>query len=270
MSRSALPTSPWIHVERFGEPGEVLPLDRDAVRHLAGARRLRDGDEVTLFDGAGGLATAQLCDRSRAVAIVDAWNVERPAAGVIVASALPKGDRLATMLDMCVQLGIDAFIPLRCRRSVVTLTVAGRARLSRIAMEAAKQSRRPWLPEIREESTPSGIIAAARTSGATVVVADPQGEHAEAVRRELAGGPIVVLIGPEGGFDDEERRAFESIALRRLRLADGILRIETAAVAAAALLGGSRHAAGSSTVAVEGGSVPRTSVLTEVRDDNVA
>ncbi|HMN96906.1 MAG TPA: RsmE family RNA methyltransferase [Phycisphaerales bacterium] len=259
-------SAPWIHVAALGEPGAAVALPTAATRHATASRRLRDGDEVVLFDGSGRTARAFLIDAGRAARIESMVSVDAGAPlgrerSITIAAAIPKGDRAATMIDMLVQVGIGAFLPLRCRRSVVTLSEAARERLGRVAIEAAKQSRRAWLPPILEARTPLEAARSAAARGAVALLADPDGVELRSLvapsvgeRRSLRGDAaegsgaeadaaisletpeILALIGPEGGFDDEERREMASAGARAVRLADGVLRVETAAVAMACAL----------------------------------
>ena len=143
-----------------------------------------------------------------------------------MAFAPTKGDRPEWVVQKLTELGVDRIVPLRTARSVVRWE-GDRAlrqveRLRRIAREASAQSRRVWLPEV------TGVCvlgAVAEVAGAAPVLADP------------GGGPPgldrpVVAVGPEGGWDDDERSA----ATATVGLGPTVLRAETAAVAAATLL----------------------------------
>ncbi|MFO0874799.1 MAG: RsmE family RNA methyltransferase [Phycisphaerales bacterium] len=228
--------APWIHVDRVPADGAAVPLDADAARHAAGARRLRDGDTVTLFDGEGLVADAMLVDRCRAARATSAPRRVAPAAStVVIAAALPKGDRAATMIDLATQLGMDEFVPLRCERSVTTATENGIARLERVAIEACKQSRRAWLPRFAPERTPAGALDDSARAGATIVLADGAGGALDhGIARPAAR--IVVLIGPEGGFAESEIAACIAAGAHRVSFGAHVLRIEAAVAAACAIV----------------------------------
>ena len=141
-----------------------------------------------------------------------------------MAFAPTKGDRPEWAVQKLTELGVDTIVPLVAARSVVRWSgeraVSAVERLRRVAREAAMQSRRARLPVV-EEVAPFSIVA--RRTGAAVAVAG--GEPPS------LASPLV-LVGPEGGWDDEELGA----GLPTVGLGPGVLRTETAAVAAGTLL----------------------------------
>lgn len=205
------------------------------MRHAAGARRLRDGDAVTLFDGHGVAASAMLVDRGRSARVASTTHVPPPTPAIVIAAALPKGDRAATMIDLATQLGMAEFIPLRCERSVVTATDSGIARLRRVAIEACKQSRRAWLPRFAPERTPAEAIDDASSGDGLLLLADQAGGAPGVVFDGLTAR-VTVLIGPEGGFAESEFAEFAAAGVRRMALGANVLRIEAAVAAACAIV----------------------------------
>lgn len=229
-------SAPWFHVGRIPAVGDDVLLDRDEAKHALGVRRLGPGDSVTVFDGAGGIARAVLSgDRARDGGIVarvaDSIRAARPGTDVVVGVAPPKGDRFPTLLDMLGQLGVRAVVPLAASRGVVDAKEINRPRAERILLEACKQSRSAWVPELRPAASVEEFVRAARGEGRTVLVADAGGAGVPA---GLPGG-IAIVVGPEGGLSAEERAAALAAGAATLGLGPGILRVETAAVAAASL-----------------------------------
>jgi 16S rRNA (uracil1498-N3)-methyltransferase len=217
-------------------------LEGDELHHLRAVRRLGPGDEAELFDGAGRLARCRIArlDKRRAELDVLAVSEEpRPSRELVVATAIPKGDRMEWLVEKVTELGASAVWPLVARRSDVT--GRGRSRRDkwhRRAIEAAKQCGRLWLPEIAEPAPLDEVVA--RAGSATfdaVLLADPSTE-ARRPADVLSGGPrrVAGFVGPEGGFTDEETAAICAAGARRVRLGEHILRIETAAVALAAAM----------------------------------
>ena len=232
-------TSSWFHVADSSAPlrlGEVRPLDPQEARHAVGARRLRDGDSIALFDGRGNVATARLMQRGEGAAIEAVHHQPPPTPRVVVASAIPKGDRASTLIDMATQLGMAAFVPLRCARSVVEMTDASRTRLERIAIESCKQSRRAWVPPVLDELSPVDAVRFALAAESAAILLDPAGPPLRTLASELSRARIALLIGPEGGFTDDERTAMIAAGAVTASIGDGILRIEAAAVVGLALV----------------------------------
>lgn len=191
--------------------------------HLRRVLRIRPSDLVTVSDGAGAWVTARLeADGLRLDS--DAVSEPRPARSVVL-SAIPKGERVEWMVQKLTELGVTAIGFVDCARSVVRWdperATRQLVRLRRIAREAAMQSRRVWLPEV--DHVGSFVDA---TKRACAALADPDGA------RRIDADVDTIVIGPEGGFTPDEL----AIVAKRVALSANVLRIETAAVAAAVML----------------------------------
>ncbi|HSB87434.1 MAG TPA: RsmE family RNA methyltransferase [Ilumatobacteraceae bacterium] len=191
--------------------------------HLRRVLRIRPSDLVTVSDGAGVWVTARL-EADGLQLDSDAVSEPRPARSVVL-SAIPKGERVEWMVQKLTELGVTAIGFVDCARSVVRWdperATRQLVRLRRIAREAAMQSRRVWLPEV--DHVGSFVDAAKRACAA---LADPDGA------RRIDADVDTIVIGPEGGFTPDEL----AIVAKRVALSANVLRIETAAVAAAAML----------------------------------
>jgi 16S rRNA (uracil1498-N3)-methyltransferase len=190
--------------------------------HLERVLRLRSGAEVAVGDGRGSWRPCRFGSELEPIGPV---IVEpRPEPPIGVGFALVKGDRPELVVQKLTELGVDRIVPFTAARSVVRWdeTKAGRQqeRLVVIAREAAMQCRRTWLPEIAPLCDLAEVAAMA---GA--VIADRGGD-------QLAADDRFVLVGPEGGWTPEEL----GLGVRRVQLANHVLRAETAAIAAGALL----------------------------------
>lgn len=224
--------APWFYHDGALSPGQSVTLTDDEARHAAGSRRLEKGDGLTVFDGRGTVADAIVRDignrgRSVVLDVSGSRMVNPPALPIHLASALPKGDRLAVMLDMATQLGMNSFTPLDCEHSVVKVSENAERRWQRILVEACKQSRRPYLPRIQSAQSPTMLV---QQCNGEVWVAHPDGAS-PATLPQPAGDSLTILIGPEGGFTDTEVSAVCDHGARKVALGAGILRVETAAVA---------------------------------------
>lgn len=210
-------------------------LSPEDAHHLAKVLRLRAGEAVVASDGAGSWRPCRFTGRaarpsSGATAALEAdgpvRSEPRPRPEIEVALCWAKGERTEWALAKLVELGVDVVTPLVAERAVVrpdTGPSARRTRLMRIVREAAMQSRRVRLPRLGEPERPAEILA--RAGAGRVALAEPGGEP-------VSLGRPVVLIGPEGGWSEREL----SLVGARISLGDGVLRVETAAVAAGALL----------------------------------
>lgn len=236
-------------------PGEI-PLDRAQARHARDVLRLETGVRVEVFDDSGATATGELAVTGAGVAVrIDAGDVQaatRDALALTIAAAVPKGERADWMVEKLSELGVADFIPLAAARSVVLPGGKNkRERWLRIATESARQSRRSGVMRIGELTRVDDCVA--RLAGSTADVGwyfstAPDAKLAGEVSRVLAKRPaITALIGPEGGWSDEEVALFSSSRLTPVRLTSTVLRVETAAIAAAAVIASLASARGGDT-----------------------
>ncbi len=233
----------WLHLDPLPNEGAVAVLDAEEARHASGARRLSAGDHVVLFDGRGQVARARLeagSTRKQLAARVESVEsraAPRPALRLGV--ALPKGDRQSTLVSMATQLGVAAWAPLECSRSVARPGRNADERWQRVAISACKQSRNAWLPERLPETTPAQFVGRETRTGPCLML-DPH-ERAQPIARAVAVAlseapeTLSLVVGPEGGFDEAEAEACEQRGAVRASLGATILRTETAAMAGLAV-----------------------------------
>ncbi len=222
--------------------GERAVLDGAEGRHAATVRRLRPGERLVLGDGAGGLAdctVAEVGTDRLTVTVHRRWHEPPPQPRFVVAQAPPKGDRAELAVELMTEVGVDEVVPWTAERAVVRWhgERAGRAmaRWRSTAREAAKQSRRAWLPVVAEpHGTPEVAARIAAASGA--VVLNASADTALAAVPLPNRGDLVVVVGPEGGFTDDEVGAFTAAGARPVRLGPTVLRTSTAGAAALAVL----------------------------------
>jgi len=216
--------APWVFVDDVDAP-VLAPDDR---HHLERVLRVRVGDPVVVSDGAGAWREGALLTGGGVEPAAEVQRVDRPAPPITVAFAITKGERPELAVQKLTELGADRIVPFVSARSVVrwdARRAAGNVeRFRRVAHEASMQCRRPWLPtvdDVTDFATASALPAAALADGggAPPTLANP-----------------TVLVGPEGGWSDDER----ACGLPTVGLGPHVLRAETAAMAAAALLAGLR------------------------------
>lgn len=217
-------TAPWVFVDDVDAPA-LADHDR---HHLERVLRVRVGDPVVISDGAGRWRDGTLGAAGTVEPTADVVTVARAAPAITVAFAVTKGERPELAVQKLTELGVDRIVPFVAARSVVRWD-ARRAegnveRLRRVAREAAMQSRRPWLPTVDEVGDFSTAAAIPGAALADVDGAPPTLDHP------------ALLVGPEGGWSDEER----ACGLPAVALGIHVLRAETAAMTAGALLGALR------------------------------
>ncbi len=236
------------YCQNLPEQGIVL-LDGPEAHHLAKVMRLPPGETIELFDGAGLVVTAEILTigkRDVSLSVRHAVRTPPPVSRLVIATAVPKGDRFDWLVEKATELGVAALIPLRTARSVVDPRDSKLDRLRQVMIEACKQSRRTWGMELAPVTDFEVLLRQPRP----LIVADPSGGPVCDVWQTMtAASTITVAIGPEGGWADEELAQARTAGATIMALGDTILRIETAAVAVAAMqsfLSGTTQTAGAS------------------------
>jgi 16S rRNA (uracil1498-N3)-methyltransferase len=223
--------------------GELTLSDREA-HHARDVLRLSTGEPVELFDDAGTVArgTIVACDARSVVVRVEEVAAEEATPAAIrltLAAAVPKGDRADWMIEKLSELGVERFIPLATARSVVLPEGRNkRDRWTRIATEAAKQSQRRGVMRIDELTKLDVALGEAFDAGARWVLSTT-GEAQSVIDLVARDAPPfgTAFIGPEGGWTDEELAGFVTRGAIAVQLTPTILRVETAAIAVAAIVG---------------------------------
>jgi 16S rRNA (uracil1498-N3)-methyltransferase len=237
--------SPRLFVEATLTSGARLTLDAARTNYLVNVLRLKPGATILVFNGRDGewRATIAAGSRKGAALTIDEQVREQTAASDLHYLFAPlKQARLDYMVQKAVEMGVSRLQPVLTQRGQV-----GRVNLERMqanAIEAAEQCGILTLPEIAAPVALRQLIDTWRPERLLVFcdedapVADPVKALAQAKEGGLVGPPAVtVLIGPEGGFADEERDALRELPNAiRLSLGPRILRADTAAVAALALV----------------------------------
>jgi 16S rRNA (uracil1498-N3)-methyltransferase len=224
-----------IHVSSLS-PGDIV-LDESQAHHLRDVLRLKIGSNVELFDDAGlvGQAIVTRVESSGVSVRVDAIECSVTSRELTVASAVPKGDRADWMIEKLSELGVSRFIPLQTERSVVHPTGSGkRDRWVRIATESAKQSRRAGVMRIDELTRVTEVISNLK-SEISWFLSTADNARPMASLLDQPTDALNLLIGPEGGWSETEIARFDDQNLTPVKLTATILRVETAAIAAAAI-----------------------------------
>jgi 16S rRNA (uracil1498-N3)-methyltransferase len=215
-----------------------LALTRDQANYLRNVLRLKRGDEILLFNGRDGEWLAQLAGtgkRTLSAVVAERLREQPPPGDLHLLFAPLKHARLDYLVQKAVEMGASRLQPVITRHTQVARVNLARMRAN--AIEAAQQCGVLCLPEVAE---PVDFAAAAADDGRLLIFCDERAELQDpvaALTKALAGLPLSVLIGPEGGFAEEERAVLlKRPNVARIALGPRILRADTAAVAALALV----------------------------------
>ena len=221
---------PTFYLDEGFDEGSQITLSGKEAWHALGVRRLNVGDPIRLIDGKGARALAtveSLEGRNQAcLRVAELTQIPPQQPNIVLATAIAKGDRQSTVLDMATQLGISAWQPLLCDRSVSKVGKNSYQRWQRICLEACKQSGSAWLPELLPAAKPEDVAREADAAGRQVLLAHPDGAAVDS----SSAADKLLMIGPEGGFTDDEVKRIVSAGANKVSLGQQILRIETAAV----------------------------------------
>jgi 16S rRNA (uracil1498-N3)-methyltransferase len=215
-----------------GARGKLGP---EARRYLADVLRLAPGAALEVFDGRGGRYAAEIGPGFEWVALGPREVAAAAAVEIALVVALAKGEKMELVVQKATELGVARVLPFEAERSVVRLEAekgeerAGRWR--RIAAEAARQCGRADVPEVAAPA-PLERALAALAPGTCTFVFHPGGGKLEGA----APGSVAAVVGPEGGLTDGEVAACERAGATRAALGPRVLRAETAAIVAVALL----------------------------------
>ena len=232
--------TPRLFVDRPLHPSAVIALDRNQSNYLGNVLRLSAGDTILVFNGRDGEWSGTIHGRRRAETLVVEEQTRRqdPTADIRYVFAPLKHARLDYIVQKAVEMGASALCPVITRHTQTSRVNVERMRAN--VIEAAEQCGILSLASVTEPLPLSDFLAG-RDQGRLLAFCDEEAEEADpilALRRTAAERGVDVLIGPEGGFADEERKALLGQPnVVRLSLGPRILRADTAGVAALALVG---------------------------------
>ena len=223
------------------------------ARHIVTVLRKKKGDEIDIFDGYGNEFKARILEidrsgefpRIRAGIIAQKSMQTEPKLKIILFQSIPKGNRLNFIIQKSTEIGVSEIVPIVTERTIVRLdSKRSKERVLRwqkIAQEAAKQSRRNWIPSVGPVLDFSQALNefSERKPGMGIIAweAEEKNRLREVLRGRLGRGisdlTLAIFIGPEGGFTPEEVERARSVGLVPVSLGSRILRTETAGLVVA-------------------------------------
>lgn len=235
------------YAESLPEVGELVVIDGDEGFHAATVRRLRPGEALTISDGAGIVADCVVehaGKTSLSARVRQRCTVAPPQPAVTVVQAIPKSERSELAVELATEAGADEFVPWQAARCVARWDGerAGRGlrRWQAVVRSAARQSRRPHIPEVAAVVSTEALAAELTrrvAHGAVVLVLHESAQRLLADEPVAHAGSIVLVVGPEGGVGDEELEVLLSAGARAVRLGPEVLRTSTAAAVALGAIG---------------------------------
>lgn len=233
-------STPRLYVETPLSDGIELPIAGSQAHYLISVMRMKPGAPVKLFDNISGEWLAEVAALGKRDLILKVDGHLRPKERVpdlwLIAAPIKKG-RIDLVAEKACELGVARYQPVVTRRTVIERLNLERLRAHMI--EAAEQCGRTALPEL-DEPVKLAALLKLWPEGRTLFFADESGGTPFGDAASVHSGAAAILIGPEGGFDEEERAAIRALPQAvPISLGPRILRAETAAIAALALWMGS-------------------------------
>lgn len=225
-------------------------LSGDGAEHLRRVLRAERGQRFELSDN-GHVYLAEIDDFGKGKVrfrVIEEIAAAPPTVGLVLLASLVKFDRFEWMIEKATELSVETIIPVMAGRSDKGLDAAAHKRVDRwrkIAIESSQQSRRTRLPEISDVVSFAKALTAA--GGCRFFLEEESGADpilSAIPDRRAAADRVALLVGPEGGWTDEERGEASKAGWRAVSLGPQILRAETAAVAALAVISAAWSARG--------------------------
>jgi 16S rRNA (uracil1498-N3)-methyltransferase len=195
---------------------------------------------VYAFDGVGKEYLYRICRAEKKALLLQSQGVIREEkeshARIVLGFPLSKEEKVDIILQKATELGVSVFIPFISSRSISVAPSSQKIdRWRRIIMEATRQSDRVWLPVLKDICSFSQLVEVPSTASAAKFVAAQSGCRLENVS-VLPHDEVLLMVGPEGDFSDEEKDLLAARGFRFVNVAKNILRVETAAIFAVGLL----------------------------------
>lgn len=213
-------------------------LSGDEARHLSQVLRIKPGETVTVFDGCGRRAAAEVLTVSRdhvSLQIGDSLTPPAPLPAITLAQAIPKGKNMDLIVQKAVELGIAAIQPLVTKNTVVHPGEGKSDKWRRNALEACKQCGQDTLPRIADPlpfdrwlKSGAGVLPAANHLRLIASLAPGAMPLREILRAHPGTTTATLLVGPEGDFTSEETTAALDAGFLPVSLGEIVLRVETA------------------------------------------
>ena len=230
----------FIPADRFGS--DTVHITGDDAHHLANVMRAKAGDTVIVADGSGREAIVKVSSLSKneisAEILELRESVSEPRVRITIAQAMPKADKMETIIQKGTEIGAAGFIPFNSERTIVQYDAKKEhkrlERWSKISKEAAEQAHRGRIPDIAPVCSWKELLGLAEKADAAFFCYEKESnltlrKHLDRLKIEEKAN-IMLIIGPEGGFSEKEAREAEEAGCLTVSLGRRILRTETAAL----------------------------------------
>jgi len=236
----------YFHVPKDQISDDQVRISGTQLHHLINVLRLHEGDNVTILDGSGGIYEVVITSISShppvAIGKIKArQQAQPPQVKVTLFQGLPKASKMDMIIQKATELGVYQIVPILCQNTVPNLSREREqqrvARWRQIAVEASKQSRRPFFPPICSVMRFDVALEEFHADLKLIFVA-PSADFVrfrglkDVLKQNATAKEVAIFIGPEGDFTEDEVQRALSAGVMPVSLGSNILRTETAAIAA--------------------------------------
>lgn len=211
--------------------------------HLRNVLRITPGETFRIIDGQGNVYTAEILDtptnRSLSIARIQTHEFQAPRLPTLTLfQGLPKNDKMELILQKTTELGVTQIVPLHSERALQKPSQNRRERWHRVLISATKQCKRAWLPELcNAQQFEESLSQLEKFSRCLLLSPHAEAQHIKTVLRETPNpNAIALFVGPEGGFSNQEITTAIESGCVPVTLGRNILRTETAAITAVAVI----------------------------------
>jgi 16S rRNA (uracil1498-N3)-methyltransferase len=216
-----------------------LTIDGEEFAHLVHVMRAKEGDEIRVVDGKGTAYDVRLGEIRKKMVEGTIYHVERdhhepPVALTLAVGVLKNPSKFDFLVEKATELGVRTIIPMVTSRTLPHHAKGDR--WQKLALAAMKQCGRSYLPEVRDLTAFEDVVRSAADAGAKFIAHEQPIDGARGVSPVGKGTSVIVLVGPEGGFTDEEILRAKNEGFVPVYLGERRLRTETAAIVVCASL----------------------------------
>jgi 16S rRNA (uracil1498-N3)-methyltransferase len=221
----------------------ILKIDGSEARHIKKTFRLRPGDWIVVFDGSGKDYEGVILEEKGSSVLINVKNIytsnKEPTIEIILAQSLLKGEKMDYLIQKAVELGVKEIIPFISSRSIPIYDEVKsnrrQTRWTKISIEASKQCGRGFVPEIKSIKTYSEMLNSSSPEFLNLILWEKEGFKLREIL-ERKNEKIFFIVGPEGGFSNEEVEEAKAKGFIPINLGKRILRSETASICVISIL----------------------------------
>ena len=221
--------------------GDLTKIDGSEHHHLRNVLRLNSGDNVRIIDGIGNILIAEvsnICNDSTIINIIDHQFQLRKKPEITLFQGIPKNDKMELILQKTTELGLSKVVPMMTERTLQEANENRIERWKKIVISATKQCQTSWLPILSEVHDYEECLKQLHFYDFKIILWENEElNHIKTILQQTKDiGSIAVLVGPEGGFEEEEVKFAVDYGCKPVSLGSNILRSETAAIAITAII----------------------------------